>query len=88
MRIGADFATPMVGDDIAAHRTVPGMAHIAGTGPAGQRCRTCEAFELERGSSRAGRCGTFHAMGGRLPKSTSGLISSDTPACKHWRART
>jgi hypothetical protein len=70
-------------------RTPPGMAHWAGTGPAGQTCAGCGHYgywyETRTGKSgrRASACELYfrrcHTHGNTLPAAT--------PACKYFNPR-
>jgi len=70
--------------DEAASRTPPGMAHWAGTGPAGEQCMRCSHYAkgraLAAGGRSQGHCRKYaEMMDGSIVK-----FSEHTPACKHF----
>lgn len=58
-------------------RTAPGMAHFAGSGPAGKHCKDCAFFE------RDATCQKFKELMGRKGPSISGWQLS----CRYFEAR-
>ena len=65
-------------------RTVPGMAHFAGTGPVDATCGKCRYLvEDTRRGKLSDRCQKFtelmHCIGDSVPK--------HTPACRYFLAR-
>jgi hypothetical protein len=75
--------------------TPPGMAHWAGTGPAGTVCEGCAHFgyrEVKRDKTtgdvlstvrKTERCGKFY----ELMKRSGDRISPRTPSCRHFQPR-
>lgn len=71
-------------------RTFPGMAHFAGTGPAGETCRGCEFWKHDRqyyskighkgGLIRPAPCTKYREMMGDWGNS----IPDDAPSCKYF----
>jgi hypothetical protein len=57
--------------------TVPGMAHFAGTGPAGKHCKDCVLW------GRGGACQKFKEMMGHKGPSISGWQLS----CRHFQQK-
>ena len=76
--------------EAACHEaTVPGMAHFAGTGPAGTTCSACAHWNhgnpltIRRrldGQLRAHPCGMFKA----LTDADGADIPPATPSCRHF----
>lgn len=83
MGIGADHRTGMFDDasELGAKRSVPGMAHWAGSGPLGKECRHCLRFAKTVGNN--GRCGKYRELAGRRGPVFSRLAS----ACKYFEER-
>jgi len=63
--------------------TVPGMAHFAGTGPAGTRCGGCTSYVYDEKSKRHKTCGKYNQLTGKMGKS----FDSMTPSCRYFDAR-
>lgn len=63
-------------------RTVPGMAHFAGTGPVGETCGTCGYLsEVTHRGRRINRCAKFtELMQGKVGDS----VPKRTPACRYF----
>ena len=67
-------------------RTVPGMAHWAGTGPEGAFCSNCNHYGYEYFTSkgrlmrRLSACGKFYAM----TETHGDTLPSKTDACKYF----
>lgn len=67
-------------------RTIPGMAHWAGTGPAGSTCGTCRYFtSVSRGLGSSTRCDKYsQMMNGRSgPKK----LPPETAGCKYFEKK-
>jgi hypothetical protein len=66
--------------------TVPGMAHWAGSGPAGAKCGGCAWFKsVTRGLGASTRCEKYsRMMDGRVGAKK---LPPDTPACKYFEAK-
>ena len=70
-------------------QSVPGMAHFAGTGPAGATCKTCAHLGYERLTpsllaKHFGGCAKFRKLTGRHgPRA----IPPSTPACRYFEQR-
>jgi len=68
----------------AAAKTYPGMAHWAGSGPAGETCGKCLNYGDigDDGGSRIkrNRCLKYYAMMDRV----GGVIPAGTAACRHF----
>ena len=77
-----------------AEATPPGMAHYAGTGPAGTSCASCQFFlgrlravGIGQGTLQPGRCRKFMM----IMRRHHGLrtvpvlnIPPETPSCRHY----
>jgi hypothetical protein len=63
-------------------RTIVGMAHFAGTGPAGQTCGSCAHWQTPHGKKIL-ICDKFRQMTGQGSKS----IPAGTPCCRHFEMR-
>ena len=62
------------------HGTVPGMAHFAGTGPAGRTCGECRFLvKVPRGNNQ--RCEKYRQM---MDEYGAVNIPETTPACKYF----
>jgi hypothetical protein len=66
-------------------RTVPGMAHFAGTGPVGETCGTCGYLsEVTHRGRCINRCAKFtELMQGKVGDS----VPKHTPACRYFSPR-
>lgn len=78
----------------AYRKTPPGMAHLAGSGPAGRVCRECTRFYFEKGKPeywaasnkvcgntlKPARCSKFREM----TKVKGAKFPAETPACKYF----
>lgn len=81
-----DLRFKQTGDDWdqAARKTYVGMAHFAGTGPAGKTCRTCTHFAPAfKGRSRNRVCHRFKELTGKWGDS----IPAKALACKHYEEK-
>ena len=67
---------PGIHHDASVMATHVGMAHFAGTGPAGTSCTTCE-YRVKGG------CSKFVEM----TKGTVRTYPKDTPSCKYYAAK-
>ncbi|RWP64141.1 hypothetical protein [Mesorhizobium sp.] len=63
-------------------RTVPGMAHFAGTGPVGATCSECD-FWRQFGNQKKPSCEKFRLITGHSGKPVPGF----TPACRYFNKR-
>lgn len=79
-----------------AERTPPGMAHYAGTGPAGTTCAGCGFFMGVRrthgigvGVLQAGRCREFMRLmrGGGTRAVPVFKVPPDTASCRHYKPK-
>ena len=89
--IGDPKRTRMYGEvESAQHeQTVPGMAHFAGTGPAGMACFQCHHWNsgdllttgrLANGWLKAHPCGLFK----KLTELDGPAVSPSASACRHF----
>ena len=67
----------------ALKRTHSGQAHLAGTGPAGAICGTCQFYGYFRNAKSTKRC----AMYLRFAHRHGPVIPPDAAACRHFEAR-
>ena len=79
----------MIGDKYLPHTeqqaaTIPGMAHLAYTGPLGATCGKCRHYVSHPDTSRGMRCDRFLAM---MHKWGAAPIPFGTPACKYFEKR-
>jgi hypothetical protein len=66
-------------------RTVPGMAHFAGTGPVGEACGQCSYLaETTRRGKRFARCGKYTELMDGKP---GDAVPKSTPACRYFSPR-
>ena len=70
-----------------ADKTVPGMAHWAGSGPPGTTCGKCKFYgtvadHLER--MKLKRCKKYLQLTGKVG---SDVIPGRTPSCRHFEAK-
>lgn len=82
--------TEMFSNDLSAKvaRTPNGMAHLAGSGPAGATCGKCDFFIEPAKSAMAkppGKC-REHQRLMKLNKAI-GKIPPNTPACKYFQPK-
>jgi hypothetical protein len=71
--------------DRMVRRTIPGMAHWAGSGPRGKSCGQCQHFvEMSIGVGRSTRCHRYETMTGQQGTKK---IPVKTPACKYFEAK-
>jgi hypothetical protein len=80
-----------------AERTPAGMAHYAGTGPAGTTCETCGFFMgtrrtsgIGQGRMQPGRCREFM----RIMRQHHGMravpvhkVPPETASCRHYKSK-
>ena len=69
--------------DRLARETAPGMAHWAGTGPAGATCKTCAELK-PGGKPNMGQCRRWRRA---YPKGKWLSFNATTPACKWWEKK-
>jgi hypothetical protein len=64
-------------------RTIPGMAHWSGSGPAGKTCGGCAHFiSISRGLGSSTRCQKYSTlMDGKVGAKK---LPADTAACKYF----
>lgn len=71
-------------------KTPPGMAHLAGTGPSGETCRTCRFFEAgkyyatggkHRGQLRPAPCAKYRQLSNGVK---GAAVPHSARACKHF----
>ena len=63
-------------------RTIPGMAHWAGSGPKGKVCGECEFYTLHNiGIGRSPRCRKYFMMMRMWGRT---LLPLNTPSCKYF----
>lgn len=82
---GLTIVNPDLEQQVA--RTVPGMAHWAGSGPAGKFCGGCAHFmSVSRGLGSSTRCGKYsQMMDGRTG---SKKLPPETASCKYFEQKT
>jgi hypothetical protein len=78
------------GHDAMVAKTPPGMAHWAGTGPAGTTCRECVHYQfsgykskrggITGGTLKLGICNKYLSM----MKSNGAKVPFETPSCKYF----
>ncbi len=81
LTIAADLVT-----ELQVARSVPGMAHFAGTGP-DDRCGRCEYWKRPPsafGTVGAYPCALYQTM---MCVKSSPKVPGLTPACRHWKWR-
>lgn len=66
-------------------RTVPGMAHFAGTGPRGTICAHCPHWQLPSTSSRKHICRKYQEL---MPKGPAKQVPGSTPSCRYFGGKT
>lgn len=87
--MGTDFAAQSQMTDAAnvsrhnLSRTVPGMAHFAGTGPFGEVCESCSYWQ-RFGNKKQPICEKYRTMTGDAAKA----IPAGTPSCRYCQAST
>lgn len=87
---GSEHMTEQTVEMRAGRKTYPGMAHFAGTGPAGMTCRLCRWWENDQGNRwlgggtlKAARCAKYTALLDQKGKT----IPHDAAACKYFEGR-
>lgn len=81
---GLTIVNPDLEQQVA--RTIPGMAHWAGSGPAGSSCGQCSYFiTVSRGLGSSTRCNKYsQMMNGRVGAKK---LPPETAACKYFEQK-
>lgn len=80
---GLTVINPELEDKVA--RTIPGMAHWAGSGPNGRICGECAFFySVSRGVGQSFRCQKYYNM---MDREGSKKIPPGTPSCKYFELK-
>lgn len=89
--ISNKLTSPNPAQDAKLRNTYPGMAHLAGEGPAGMTCRQCLNFEhkpfayFSRSGKRGGQikpapCTKYRVLTGNV----GAAVPADAIACRHF----